>query len=262
MAKSIGLLACCAVLLSCGSQGRHVSRPRPEAKFVVRAVRSTATTSTALQSVYVPDVAGEGEAKARSDLAAAGLAVSVARHASPSVPQGQVIGTSPSVSTFVQQGGAVKLLISTGPAQVRVPALIGHQAASAEETLAGAGLAVVVTQQPGAAQVGMVIEQSPSGGTTVAPGSIARITVATPMSIATVPNVVAETEEAAVASLSKIGLWIVFHTKTVHLLDLDRVVVAQSAAPGSRVSVGSKMTLTVGLFRPRSYGPLPAPLNR
>jgi serine/threonine-protein kinase len=92
---------------------------------------------------------------------------------------GTVLASSPTIGSMVDQGSAVNLTVSTGPANVRVPSLVGLTQAQAGQTLGQANLQIGVvsslssTTQP----AGVVISSSPATGASVAPNSSVNIVV-------------------------------------------------------------------------------------
>src|SRR5438270_1554931 len=92
---------------------------------------------------------------------------------STTVASGNVISESPTAGTKVASGSAVSLVVSSGPAQVAVPNVVGQMQAAATSAITGAGLTVgAVTQQSSSTVAsGSVISESPTAGTMVASGS-------------------------------------------------------------------------------------------
>lgn len=114
--------------------------------------------------VNVPDVAGKSQAEAGNILAAAGLQAVLTQQPSATVPKDAAIGTDPPAGTRVAKGASVRLLVSTGPAEVDVPVVIGQPQATATATLVNAGFGVVVQQVTGGGTPGIVFNQNPAGG--------------------------------------------------------------------------------------------------
>lgn len=126
----------------------------------------------------VPDVAGRTVSEASNLLGQAGFKVSQEEEASGTVPDGRVIRTEPGVGTEVAEGETVKLIVSSGAAEVAVPSVVGLSQASATTVLQTQGFEVDVQEQEVAnpTQVGKVVAQDPNGGT-AAPGSDVTISV-------------------------------------------------------------------------------------
>ena len=77
-------------------------------------------------SVSVPNVVGDTQTAATTAITGPGLVVGTVTTASSStVPSGSVISQSPTSGTLVLPGSAVNIVVSTGPAQVAVPNVVG-----------------------------------------------------------------------------------------------------------------------------------------
>lgn len=128
--------------------------------------------------VAVPSVIGLPEAEASAQLQAAGFTVTAQQAPDPNVAEGLVAGQNPAGGE-AQEGSAVTIIVSTGPADAEVPNVVGLSESEARTRLTGAGFAVTVQQASDAAiEAGDVISQNPSGGT-AAPGTTVTIVVST-----------------------------------------------------------------------------------
>lgn len=140
---------------------------------------SNGTTPPA-NTVAVPYVAGESVYQASNALGQAGLCVSGQTSQSSSVySAGYVITTQPPPGTQVNKGSCVELIVSSGPTEVPVENVVGDTQSAAESALSSQGfvVAVVYHQTLNPSEWGIVISQSPTGGTPAAPGSTVTITV-------------------------------------------------------------------------------------
>jgi len=90
-----------------------------------------------------------------------------------------VISESPVAGTKVNVGSAVNLVVSSGPAQVAVPNVVGQTQAAATTAITGAGLVVgtVTTASSSTVPSGSVISESPVAGTQVNLGSAVNLVV-------------------------------------------------------------------------------------
>ncbi len=124
------------------------------------------------------------------------------------MPSGSVISQSPSAGASAAPGSAVNLTVSTGPAPVTVPNVVGLTQAAASSAITGAGLIVGTVSSASSSSVpsGSVISQSPSAGASAAPGSAVNLTVSTGPAPVTVPNVVGLTQAAASSAITSAGL--------------------------------------------------------
>jgi len=138
----------------------------------------TLAVSEGNDAIKLPSVAGKSCDEAKKTLVAAGLTagnITCQDTPNPTVEKGKAIGVEPTGE--VAKDTAVKVLISSGPAKVKVPSVIGLTQSSAESQLLGLGLQVKVEFQPRADRVDRVIDQTPADGTEVDAGSSVKIVV-------------------------------------------------------------------------------------
>jgi beta-lactam-binding protein with PASTA domain len=131
-----------------------------------------------VERVEVPDVVGSEASTARSELRAAGLRVMTVAVASQQ-PAGTVISQSPRAGAQVREGTQVRLTVSAGPAKIAVPDVTGGDEASARQELERAGFQVQVTDESitDPAQDGVVLRQTPSGGSSAEEGAVVTLVV-------------------------------------------------------------------------------------
>ena len=128
----------------------------------------------------VPNVAGTPQALAEASIEAAGLSVGVLSFSnSATVPAGSVISQSPESGNTVAAGAAVDLEISLGSTQVVVPDVVGFPLLIAQSTITSANLNVGRINASFSTTVppDHVIEQNPTGGTSVNEGSAVDLVV-------------------------------------------------------------------------------------
>jgi serine/threonine-protein kinase len=127
----------------------------------------------------VPDVTGQPEGSAKSQLQNAGFQVKTSTQTSSTVTAGNVISQSPSGGKQLAPGSTVTLVIATAPATATVPNVVGQKAGTASGQLSGAGFTVSEQTQPVSKkkQDGVVISQSPGGGASATKGSAVTIVV-------------------------------------------------------------------------------------
>lgn len=126
--------------------------------------------------IPVPNVSGQSLAAATSTLTAAGFSVSSATQYSDTVKSGITIATDPRGGAALQRGSAVKVLVSKGPAPVKVPDVFKLSRSKAEATLKAAGLKVAV-KTSGKRLINIVQDQTPKAGTVVPRGTTVTITI-------------------------------------------------------------------------------------
>lgn len=129
-------------------------------------------------TIEVPRLVGLRAAEARSQLQELGLR-STQRPVESTQPKGTVVRQSPGAGTKLREGQAVLLTISTGPARVSVPDVVGLDEESARQELEAAGFDVQVVDEPTETveEDGIVLDQDPAGGASRPKGSVVTITV-------------------------------------------------------------------------------------
>jgi len=204
--------------------------------------------------VTVPNVRGDTLASARAQLKKAGFKVTTQEAPSASVAKGRVVSVSPDVGQRVDRGFTVRLMVSTGPALVTIPGVIGQDRASARSELESGGFTVTETQLESTKAVGTVLAQSPTAGAAVTKGTTVTITVAIEAPVA-VPDVVGLGSDAATNKLTAAGFTTRVQTKTVKTAAEDGKVVSQTPASGGKVKKGAAITIVVGKFTPTNGQP-------
>lgn len=116
--------------------------------------------------VVIPDVAGFPRTLAEKVLRAAGFKVGVEDTIPAASEPGTVVQTRPGPGVGRVAGTSVGLVISSGPAEFRVPSVVGLPLAEARARLQEAGLAVGAVRRRSQAGTieGVVLEQQPPAG--------------------------------------------------------------------------------------------------
>jgi len=216
----------------------------PAGRVVRRGSTVTVTVSRGPERYAVPRLAGRTHAEAAQRVSDARLTVGKVRAAySESVPQGQVISTTPAADTSVKRATPVALLISRGRQPIKIVDWTGNQVDKAVAALTAAKLKVDATRQDWSDTVpkGSVISQSPATGTAFKGDLVTLITSRGPKLIP-VPNVIGRQEGPARAVLERLG----FEVKITRALGgFFRTVRLQSVPAGTSAPRGSTITLTV-----------------
>jgi serine/threonine-protein kinase len=164
--------------------GRVIETTPPGGTTIERGSTVVLQVSRGREQVEVPDVVGESEANARSELEGAGLRVGqVTEEASEEEP-GTVIEQDPAAGELAASDAAVNLVIAR---PVEVPDVADSTEDEARATLEEAGFEVRVREQTvtDEAQDGVVLDQSPAAGEERRSGSrvtivVGRLEAATP----------------------------------------------------------------------------------
>lgn len=129
--------------------------------------------------VLVPPLRGMPADSAMAALVTGGLRGRLEGElADPLVPRGTVSWSTPPAGTRLPEGAVVRLGLSTGVPNVRVPELVELDPDLAARLIAAAGLQVgAVDSVRDPAPSGTIIRTQPPGGTSVRAGSRVRLTV-------------------------------------------------------------------------------------
>jgi eukaryotic-like serine/threonine-protein kinase len=156
----------------------------------------------------IPDVQGMPLASAEAQIRAAHLTPKVVNEPSSSTPKGDVISTNPSSGNEVAKGSTVTLFVSTGPQLVKVPFLVGQQAAQAATTLQNDGFTPNQVPAPNCTQpTNQVCSQSPPAGTMEPKGTT--VTIRVSPGGTKIPQVIGESQAQATQELGNDGFSVV-----------------------------------------------------
>lgn len=138
------------------------------------------TLSAGPAPITVPDVLQFELGDARRILTAAGLALGAVDSVPASADRGVVVSTRPPEGTPRPPGSRVDLVVSRGPADVRVPDLVGLQEEAARQRIEVVGLTVglVHIRPPAGGRPGTILDQRPAAGVLLPRGARVDLTVA------------------------------------------------------------------------------------
>ncbi len=127
----------------------------------------------------VPPVVGRSQNTATQTLQRAGFTATTITETSSTVPAGNVISQNPGANTTAVVGTNVALVIAKAPTTASVPHVKGDTAGAASSTLSGAGFKVTQQTQTvtNKQNNGIVLSQTPGGGSTAKKGSTVTIVV-------------------------------------------------------------------------------------
>jgi beta-lactam-binding protein with PASTA domain/serine/threonine protein kinase len=151
-----------------------------------------------------PDVTSQSQLAAIQTLQNAGCTATVTTEFSTDTPTGDVITQTPPPPE--PQGTAVVLVVSSGPPPTTrspCPIVIGQQESAAVAALTIAGCKATITEETSPVTGGLVIDQTPTPPG--AAGTLVTIVVSTGPPQPMCPNVVTDTESAAVGALNSAG---------------------------------------------------------
>lgn len=162
---------------------------------------------------------------------------------SEDVDTGIVISVDPAEGTELRRGDAVALVVSKGREPIPVPALAGESVEDATTEVEGAGLVISVADAQFSDSVasGRVISQTPADGTLFRGDTVTVVPSKGPETVE-MPNLVGKQLQEAAAELEALGLQVEVERALGGFFNTVR---AQSEEAGTRVRVGSTITLTI-----------------
>ena len=230
--------------------GLVISQSPSAGARVAKESRVAIVVSGGPASAPVTDVEGLSASAALAKLRKAGFKPRSSSETSSTVAAGKVIGTDPPAGTEKQLGSPVVVLVSSGPAPVKVPDVTGQSLSAAEATLTNASLEVgtVTKRSSASASPGTVLSQSPATGTSVKAESKVDLVVAQAPKEVAVPDVLGESQTLALVALGQAG----FKPKTTseQTSEASKVgmVLHQSPAAGAKAPKGSAVTIAIGVL--------------
>lgn len=204
----------------------------------------------AQELIQVPDLSGSTPDAAEATLRAAGFTGSLVPVEEPSedVEAGLIIRTEPPAGSEVAVNGEIRLIVSSGPPPVAVPAVSpGDCDVDAyRNLLADNDLRFTTAQEPSdAVEEGCIIRTDPPAGTEVEPGTRVTIVVSSGPAPVEVPDVMGLGRQAAVDRLAQAGLQASVTTRPARNGEPAGVVVDQNPRPGAERERGDTVTIIV-----------------
>jgi serine/threonine-protein kinase len=204
--------------------------------------------SSGPETVEVTDVVGVQRKTAIAQLQGDGFKVrEAAREASDTVKAGFVIRQDPGGGEKAAPGATITIVVSSGPEQQAVPSVVGLSESDARAKLEAEPLNLVVEVDTvdSSKPAGTVISQSPTANTRVEPGSTVTLQVASGNNA--VPDVGGQSEADATSALQAQGFRVEVVEQPTDDPSSIGVVLATDPTAGSVTSVGTTVTVTVGV---------------
>ena len=188
----------------------------------------------------VPNVIGLREDAAAVRIHDRGLDV-LPRTGTSNRPPGIVFAEKPGPGTQLDKGQTVTIFSSSG--RLAVPDVTGLPLTDAEQKLMANGFKVEVKRVASSKPKGIVVSQEPVAGVSAVSGTTVKLTVSSAVKPVVVPRLVGQTQGAAVAALTKLGLKPVLRN-----VPSDKpvgTIVGQNPPAGQEVDKGSKVIVKV-----------------
>ncbi|MBN2526898.1 MAG: PASTA domain-containing protein [Deltaproteobacteria bacterium] len=195
------------------------------------------------EEVEAPSLKGLTKSVAADVLKARGLRLVVQEERPDNtIPSGQICEQDPLPDSMLNRGGAVSVVVSTGPASAPVPDIIGKPMEEAKDILTDKGFRIGKISESDSGVPGTVVATSPEKGTSAEPESPVDITVAKGV---TVPKVVGMYYARGKKKIKEVGLKL-GKPQWRYSDDLDvNVILSQEPEADSIVAAGTEIILTV-----------------
>ncbi|MDE2386169.1 MAG: protein kinase [Actinomycetales bacterium] len=188
----------------------------------------------------IPVLAGQSQSSAESTLGAIHLDYQIVTENNKEVATGQVIRSEPAAGQLAF--GQVKVFVSLGPKQIRVPEIKGQNLVDATASLVGAGLELgAVSSWFDNAALGTVYDYTGADGSAILDGT----KIDLKLSLGPIPLVSGMDASLANSTLSAVGL-VVADTKTEYSETVAKgKVITIQTAQGQPIGKGAAVTLVV-----------------
>jgi serine/threonine-protein kinase len=226
--------------------GRVVATDPEPGSQVLDGGTVTVILSLGKERYDVPKLKGMTEDEAQDALAATHLAYGTTDDRwSDTVPEGQVITSSPKPGETLRPDTAVDLVVSKGPKPVTLKDWVGKDADDALAWMDKKGLdgSVGSEEYSDTVEDGDVISMDPTAGTTLHRGDEVSLVVSKGPELVEVPSVRAQGVDAATATLEGLGFHVVTQNASGYL-GLG-FVFSQDPGGGEMAPKGSTITLTL-----------------
>jgi serine/threonine-protein kinase len=147
---------------------------------VARGEKVSLDVSAGQERATVPVLEGKSRAEADAALHGAGLQVGQVTERPDDRARGTVLASQPSAGQVVPAATAVGLVISSGPAELTMPDVVGRSLTDARTTLEQLGLTVVQVSYDSTSttRAGLIIVQIPGAGSPIQTGATVTLRVA------------------------------------------------------------------------------------
>ena len=207
----------------------------------------------------VPDVRGQPEAVAKSNLQNAGFVIGqTLTEPDPAMQLGNVIRTIPAAGTVADAGATIDLIVSAGfsqPQEVTVPNVTNQTVEDAREILFATclcGIGSITVKSDPVIPAGLVSGQVPAANALIGYNTTVNLFVSSGSQAPVKnPNVVGMSLADATATLVNTGLAVGFVSKQTSNIVKEGLIISQNPLMTALIPLGWKVNLVVSL------GPIP-----
>lgn len=219
---------------------------------------ATSTTASS-QQVSVPDVTGMTYSEAKTALSEKGLSIHASYEASDTVDEDKIISQDPKKGEKVSDNTTINVVISTGTANSKVPDVVGQTEEDAIAKLDAAGISYTITNEySDDYDAGVVISQSPTGGSSISKNKKVTLTVSRGQETTTVPSLSGMSQSDAITALSNAGLNAGSITSDYSSSVEEGYVISQGTSAGRTVQMGSTVDMVISLGKKVDYVTVPS----
>ena len=207
--------------------------------------------------VVVPSTVGATQSEVSAALTPLGLTSIVSeKQFSEDIAEGLVIQSVPQAGGRIDQGGAVKLIISKGPERYLLPSISGLTPEAATKVLAKYPLSLQANSEEFSTSVpkGYVIDSNPPAGEKVKRNAMVVIRVSKGIEQIALASYVAKSSDQALNELQAAGFNVI-STYAFSETQLAGEVISQKPAGGGTADKGSKITLVISKGTQFAYIP-------
>ncbi|MEE2769448.1 MAG: Stk1 family PASTA domain-containing Ser/Thr kinase [Actinomycetota bacterium] len=214
-----------------------------------------ATLPTELGTVEVPNLIGTPLDEARSTLRDARLSVQMDYEMNTDYPENTVFDQQPRAGAKVEAAETVRLWVSQGTGPMVLLEVIGDSKSDAVEDLEAMGLRVdTVDIEDPVVPIGQVMDQNPTGGSAITPGSRVILFVSKGPAMEQIPDLGNRPVLDAMNIVSQLG-WLAYTTEEASETIPEGQVVRTEPPARSDLAPGSRVEIVVSSGLPQVVVP-------
>jgi eukaryotic-like serine/threonine-protein kinase len=226
-----------------------ISQDPPPGTPVEKGVIVQLVVSSGKPSIALQDVTQYTLFAAQKDLTAEGFKVKVVRKYDPAAKD-TVLSQDPSGGAKLHKGAAITLVVSNGPAPVKVPNLVGKTLDQAQAFAAKAGFTISVTEEAPIANIPphVIASQDTPPGQTINAGGTIYVVVSKGGGLGEIPDVRGQDFVTAQQALKAAGFQVgVNYSQTSTTGPENGTVINEQPQGGSTTEKGSQVQLWVSV---------------
>lgn len=209
--------------------------------------------SSSTKEVTVPNLVGMNVNEAKSTLESMNLVLVEAGTEESDEAEGTIIKSNIEAGTKVKENSQIRVIVSGGPAKVKMPDLVEDDLNTAKTILSSRNLKIASSTEEYSNDIpkGKIIRQTPAKDTDVDENTEITVVISKGPKVVknTVPSVVGLSADKAESKMSNSGFGVSVETETTTDKDKDGIVLKQSVGGGESATAGRTITITVGQYK-------------